>query len=271
MKISVNDLHFAYPNGVEVLRELSFEISSGERVAIIGQNGAGKSTLVKHFNGLLKPSRGFVTIGDWDTQSHTVAQMAQRVGFLFQNPDEQIFKRRVFDEVAFGPSNLGLSPEEIERHVSAALSRVGLSDMREMHPYDLLPARRKLVALASVLAMETPILVLDEPTIGQDGRGLARLGALIDDLTQQGKTIITISHDMDFCAEHFERIMVMKQGRMLIDGATHDVFARFELLAEAFLEPPQMTRLGRALGLPETVTTVNEFLGAYAKTREPRH
>ncbi len=266
MNISVNDLHFSYPNGVEVLGGLSVEIGSGERLAIIGQNGAGKSTLVKHFNGLLKPARGAVNIGDRDTKNHSVAQLARCVGFLFQNPDEQIFKKRVFEEVAFGPDNLELSPEEIEKRVSTALAQVGLSDMRERHPYDLLPAQRKFVALASVLAMDTPILVLDEPTIGQDRYGLTRLGTLIDDLAQQGKTIIAISHDMDFCAEHFERFLVMKQGRIVMDGAKHQVFSHNELLAKAYIESPQMTRLALALELPGPVTTVNEFADVYAKT-----
>ena len=266
MNISVKDLYFSYPGGTEALRGISLEIHSGQRVAIVGQNGAGKTTLVKHFNALLRPTRGTVTVGDWNTRTHTVAQMAQRVGFVFQNPADQIFNQRVADEVAFGPRNLRLAQAEIECRVKASLERVGLTDMRDAHPYDLLPAQCKWVALASVLAMDTPILVLDEPTIGQDGRGLVQLGALIDGLAQAGKTIVAISHDIDFCAEHFERFIVMKEGRAILDGDKKEVLVQRELLAETFVEPPQITRLGLALELKRPVTTVSEFLENFAKT-----
>jgi energy-coupling factor transport system ATP-binding protein len=260
VKVSIRNLHFNYPNGVEALRGVSLEITGGERVAIVGQNGSGKTTLAKHLNALLRPTRGEVMIGDWDTRTHTAAQMARRVGLLFQNPDEQIFKNRVADEVAFGPHNLGLASAEVERRVDDALERTGLGGVRDAHPYELLPVQRKWVALASVLALETPVLVLDEPTTGQDARGLARLGALAGELARAGRTIVLVTHDIDFCAEHFERVIVMGQGRVLIDGAKHDVLSRAELLAETFVEPPQITRLGTALGWTDPVMSVEEFV-----------
>jgi energy-coupling factor transport system ATP-binding protein len=263
MNISIKDLHFTYPTGVEAVRGVSLEMRAGERVAIIGQNGAGKTTLVKHLNGLLRPTRGEVHVGDWNTREHPVAHLARRVGFLFQNPDEQIFKNRVADEVAFGPRNLGLTRVEIETRVQTALERTGIAELADAHPYDLLPTLRKWVALASVLAMDTPILVLDEPTTGQDARGVAHLGALVDELARSGKTVIAISHDIDFCAEHFDRVVVMKQGAVIADGEKHAVLGQSATLAETFVEPPQITRLGLALELPKTVTTVEEFLEAF--------
>lgn len=266
MNISIRDLRFAYPSGADVLRGISLEIRGGERVAIIGQNGSGKTTLAKHLNGLLRPARGEVIIGDWNTRERTVAQMARRVGFLFQNPDEQIFKNRVADEIAFGPQHLGFTQIEIESSVTSALERTGLVAQRDAHPYELLPSQRKWVALASVLIMDTPILVLDEPTTGQDARGLARLGALVDDLSHQGKTIIAISHDMDWCAEHCERVVVMNQGRIEADDEKRHIFPQVDLLAKTFVEPPQITRLGAALELPP-VMTIDEFLTALIETR----
>lgn len=265
MNIAMRDVHFSYPNGVEALRGITLEIHSGEGVAIVGQNGSGKTTVAKHLNGLLRPTRGEVLIGDWNTCKHTTAQLARRVGFMFQNPDEQIFKNRVADEVAFGPRNLRLDSTEVERRVASALERTGLAGVSESHPYELLPARRKWVALASVLAMEPPILVLDEPTTGQDAHGLARLTTLVEELGREGRTIVLVTHDIDFCAEHFERVIVMGEGQMLADGERHAVLARRDLLARTRVDPPQMLRLGEALGMDSPILTVPEFLAQLVK------
>ena len=265
MNISVRDLTFTYPSGMAALHDVSLDISSGERVAVVGQNGSGKTTLAKHLNALLRPTRGQVLIGDWNTREHSTAQFARRVGFLFQNPDEQIFKNRVADEIAFGPRKLGLEPSEIEARVTSALERTGLAAQRNAHPYEVLPSERKWVALASVLAMDAPILVLDEPTTGQDARGIARLSALVNDLARQGKTVVTITHDLDFVAENFDRVIVMGQGRVLLDGDAHHVLAQSDLLAQTSVEPPQITRLGLALRLPETTLTVDEFLRLWTR------
>jgi energy-coupling factor transport system ATP-binding protein len=260
MNISIRDVHFGYDAAQTVLRGIAIEIHRGERVALIGQNGSGKTTLVKHLNGLVRPTRGEVIVGDWNTRAHSVAQMARRVGLVFQNPEEQIFKNRVADEIAFGLANLGLTRDEIAQRVDAVLTRTALTACRDAHPYELLASQRRWVALASILALDTPILILDEPTTGQDAAGLTRLGALVNELTREGKTIIAITHDMDWCAEHFDRVIVLKQGRVLVDGDPHQIFAQTDLLAETFIEPPQITRLGMALGFSETVLTVDEFL-----------
>jgi energy-coupling factor transport system ATP-binding protein len=221
--------------------------------------------LAKHLNALLHPTHGEVWIGDWDTRSTTTTKLARCVGFLFQNPDLQIFKNRVEDEVAFGPRQLKLDRVEIETRVESALARAGLAAMRDVHPYELQPSERRWVALASVLAMETPILVLDEPTTGQDAHGIARLGTVIEECRRASKTVIILSHDMDFVAEHCKRVIVMGQGRIVLDGKTHQVLAPRERLAATLVEPPQITRLSLALGLKEAALTIEEFL----RTKNP--
>jgi energy-coupling factor transport system ATP-binding protein len=262
MQLALQNVHFAYAPDAVALRGVDLSIAPGERVAIIGANGAGKTTLVKQFNGLLKPQQGRVLVGDWDTRARTVAQMARRVGLVFQNPDDQLFKQTVADEVAFGPRNLGFDAAHAARAVDAALAAVGLSAAAETHPYDLSTAQRKLVALATILAMETPVVVWDEPTIGQDGQGLQRLGEIVAKLHENGRTIITISHDIDFCADYFERIVVMAQGRIIADGPATAVFAQQDVLAQASVTAPQLARLGAALNLPGVPLGIDAFIAA---------
>jgi energy-coupling factor transport system ATP-binding protein len=218
----------------------------------MGQNGAGKTTLARHLNGLLRPTAGTVLVGDWSTRERTVAEMARRVGYVFQHPEHQIFKRNVRDEVEFGPRNLRWPAARVADSARLALAVTGLTEHAERHPHDLLPAQRKLVALASILAMETPIVVLDEPTSGQDATGIELIGAIIEDLRAEGRTIITISHDPDFCAEHSDRLLVLKDGQVLVDGPPEFVFARGELLAESAVALPQITRLAERMSLPVT-------------------
>lgn len=260
MNLIIDDVSFTYPAGAEALRGISLQIGEGEAVAIVGENGAGKTTLVKHFNGLLKPTRGRVTVGDWDTQTHTVARMAARVGYVFQNPDDQIVERTVADEVAFGPRRLGQSEADVAANSAASLAMVGLSDEAQTHPYDLSAPQRKLVTLASVLAMRTPIVIFDEPTMGQDARGVALIGAIIEELKREKRTVIIITHDIDFCAAHFERVVAMADGRVLIDGPAGDVLTRADLLATTNVEPPQLIRLAQALGLSAAPLTIDGLI-----------
>lgn len=268
MRLEARDLHFQYPGGVTALNGVSLQVEAGESVAILGENGAGKTTLAKHFNGLLKPQRGTVQVGNWDTAKRTPADLASRVGFSFQNPDDQLFERTVRRELAFGPRNLSLSEEEVQRRVRLAARQVGLEDHLDTHPYDLHATHRKFVALAATLAMETSILVVDEPTTGQDARGIARLSELLGNLRSEGRTLITISHDVDFCAENFERAILMTGGRILADGPMGEVLQQREKLAQAAIEPPQMLRLAGSLALPAAPLTVEEFLQAYRAGRD---
>lgn len=267
MKIEIKDLHHTYPGGVKALNGISLTIESGEQVAIVGQNGAGKTTLVKHLNGLLLPTCGSVLIGDWDTSKYQVAKLASRVGYVFQNPDEQLFTKTVHQEVAFGPKNLGYEPGKVEALVNDALTLTELSAQKETNPYDLSPTWRKMVALASIIAMDTPIIIFDEPTTGQDAANIARMANVIAALRARGKTVITITHDIDFCAENFERVIALAQGKILLDGPANQVLGQQEILAQTYVDPPQLTRLGLRLGLPETVRSQEQFLTAYKKYR----
>jgi energy-coupling factor transport system ATP-binding protein len=260
MNIEIEDLHFTYPSGLEALQGITLKIESGEQVAIVGQNGAGKTTLVKHLNGLLQPTRGQVLIGDWDTAQHSVAKLASRVGYVFQNPDEQLFSRNVGTEVAFGPKNLGYDGEQVQAQVKDALALTELSDKTETNPYDLSATWRKMVAIASIISMDTEIVIFDEPTTGQDAVNIARIANVIAKLRQRGKTLITITHDIDFCAENFERVIAMSQGEILLDGKATDVLGQDKILATTYVDPPQLTRLGKRLGFDKTVRNQEEFL-----------
>jgi energy-coupling factor transport system ATP-binding protein len=265
MRIEINDLHFSYPTGVQALRGVSLTIEAGEQVAIVGQNGAGKTTLVRHFNGLLQPTSGDVKIGDWDTRGYSVAKLASRVGYVFQNPDEQLFSRDVKTEVAFGPKNLGYSSEQVAVLVNEALAMTELSEKTETNPYDLSPTWRKMVAIASIIAMDTPIVIFDEPTTGQDAANIARIANVIKVLRGRGKTVVTITHDIDFCAENFERVIAMSQGKILLDGKANEVLGQEGILATTYVDPPQLTRLGKRLGFKETVRNEEEFLSVLKK------
>lgn len=265
MNIEIKDLHFTYPTGVEALRGISLNIASGEQVAIVGQNGAGKTTLVKHLNGLLQPTSGHVLIGDWDTKKHSVAKLASRVGYVFQNPDEQLFSKTVGAEIAFGPKNLGFDEERVNMLVNDALALTELSNKTETNPYDLSATWRKMVALASIISMDTDIVIFDEPTTGQDAVNVARIAHVIAELRRRGKTVITITHDIDFCAENFERVIAMSQGKILLDGSANDVLGQEEILATTYVEPPQLTRLGKRLGFIKTVRNQEDFLDALNK------
>ncbi len=267
MKIQLESVSFTYPGGVEALRDIDLFIKSGDAVAFIGENGAGKSTLAKQVNGLLKPSYGRVFVGDWQTSNRSVAQMAGRVGFVFQNPDEQLFARSVREEVAFGPRNLGREEYTISEDVEMALKQVGLDRAINRHPYDLPTPERKLLTIAAILAMRTPVVILDEPTMGQDAQGIARIGRIVSDLKAEGRTVITISHDIDFCAEHFPRVIVLSSGRIVADGVPSEVYYQESMLENAGVIPPQIARLSINLGLPSGALTDQEFIQIYKEHR----
>jgi energy-coupling factor transport system ATP-binding protein len=256
MSIETTGLGFVYPDGTRALEGVDLRIATGERVAIVGQNGSGKSTLVRQFNGLLRPGEGEVRVDGQPIGRRHVADMARLVGVAFQNPDRQIFAGRVSAEVAFGPRNLGLDGDALAAAVAAALESVGLTDVSDANPYDLGYSRRKLLALASVLAMSTPIVVLDEPTTGQDARGVTRIRSIVADLWAAGRTVIAISHDMRFVAETFERVVVMRAGRIVLDGTRDEVFGEpsWPILASTYLEPPLAARVGAGEGLGSTPT-----------------
>jgi energy-coupling factor transport system ATP-binding protein len=259
---------FVYPDGTRALEGVDLALPAGERVAIVGQNGSGKSTLVRHLDGLLRPTEGRVLHDGVDIAGARVAALAARVGIVFQNPDRQIFAGKVRDEVTFGPRILGRSADEAARATTAALEAVGLTDATDANPYDLGYSRRKLLAVASILAMDTPVLVLDEPTTGQDARGIARVQAVVASVAAAGRTVIAISHDMRFVAESFDRIVVMGSGRVLLDGSPEDVFgeASWPVLASTYLEPTHAAVIGARSGLGATPTEAALVAALAART-----
>ncbi len=252
VSIQVKGLVHRYAGGVEAVRGVDLAIAPGERVAIVGQNGSGKSTLVKHLNGLLRPTSGQIVIGDRDAADSLVSDLAHTVGFVFQDPDDQLFHSRVDREVAFGPRNLGLNGQQTTQLVDAALKMTALADQIATNPYDLDLSTRKLVALAGVLSTEAPVLVLDEPTMGQDGPGKRRIGSILSAWARVGRTVVAITHDMEFAARYFERIVVMRQGEVVLDGAPEAVFApsNATVLESTGLRPPPAARIAARMGLP---------------------
>ena len=267
--IEIRGLVHRYVTGVDALRGIDLEIPPGQAVAIVGQNGSGKTTLVKHLDGLLDATSGEVRVGGRSVRGTPVHRMAATVGFVFQNPDDQLFSRSVERELAFGPRNLRLSKPEAQRLVEAALEAIGLTSERSANPYDLNVSARKLIALGSVLATDPPILVLDEPTTGQDAPGIARVGAIVEALRTAGRTVIAITHDMEFAARHFERVVVMRQGEIIADGPPAATLAASaaELLASTGLTPPPAARVAGLLGLDLVPASAAQLLAGLATAR----
>ena len=242
----ISDLHFSYVPGRELFKGINLTLDN-RPTAIIGQNGAGKTTLVRILKGLLKPTSGNLMFRNQNIASKTVAELAGAVGYVFQNPDDQIFKYKVLDEVMFGPLNIGMSQKDAEKSSRAALELVGLTDAADKNPYDLELSERKMVAIASVLAMNTDVIILDEPTIAQDYKGREKIKEIIRSESQKGKLVIAILHDMDFVAEAFSRVIVMAQGEILDDGIPAEIFAHSDILEKAALAPPHLMALKEAL------------------------
>lgn len=267
--VEVTDLVFDYPSGVRALDGVGLRIESGECLAVVGQNGSGKSTLVRHFVGLLRATSGEVQVGGQPVGRRHVAELARTVAIAFQNPDRQIFAGTVRDEVAFGPRNLGQRGTALEQGVNAALLAVGLEGHAGANPYDLGYSRLKLLSLASVMAMRTPMVILDEPTTGQDARGVHRVEGIVRDLAAAGTTIVVISHDMRFVAETVPRVVVLLAGRVVADASPEVVFAEegWPVLRSTYLEPPLAARLGASLGLGSTPTD-GSFLDRATKRNE---
>ena len=260
--IEVKDLHHRYPNGCHALRGVSMTIDKGEFVAIIGQNGSGKTTFVKHLNGLLRATTGTVHVAGRDVSKHKVSEMARVVGYCFQNPDHQIFCDTVYNEVAYGPRNLHLSQPEIEERVIEALGAVGLLHLQASMPRDLSKGQRQRLAVASVLSMRPEVLIVDEPTTGQDYRDGVDMLTLVQRLNQAGHTVLFITHDMPMVARFAQRVIVFRDGQLLLDGTTREVFGQADELRTTFLAPPQITSLAQALPefFPDTVLSVAEMV-----------
>ncbi len=256
--VNVQNLSHVYQDGTRALNDVDLEIRRGEFVGILGQNGSGKTTLVKHLNGLLKPTKGTVTVAGLDTRRASIAEMALAVGYIFQNPDSQIFKMKVEEELAFGPQNVGLSEQEVEKRVKAAAEDLEIAHLLEKNPFFLSKGEKQRVAVAAVMAMQPDILVLDEPTTGQDFKRAKEIMDLAVRLHNEGQTVIVITHDMNLAAEYCDRVVIMEGGRVLLDAPTREAFLAEDKLKTSSLRPPQITMLGSALGYPRAWLTVDE-------------
>ncbi len=257
--LQIRDLHFGYDPANPVLNGISVEIGAGEMVALIGQNGSGKTTLAKHVNGLLRPFHGTIHHFGQDSTSQTVGELARTIGYVFQNPDHQIFSPTVREEIAVGPRNLGLPEGEIERRVNEALLRFHLQPYADKQPALLSFGLRRKVSVAAVVAMETAVLILDEPTTGLDWHSTQELMAILHELQANGRTILIITHDMRVVADYVPRCLLLQNGRLLADSPTRTLFQQTDLLRQAQIEPPQVVQLAHRLNLPDPILTVAEF------------
>ena len=255
--IEVDDVHFSY-NGAEALRGVSLTIRQGEFVALLGQNGSGKTTLARHLNALLRPTEGLVRVGGRDAAGCTPADLARTVGYVFQNPDHQIFAPTVREEVSFGPRNIGLSGQEIESSVGEALEAVDLLGYEDEDPFSLTKGERQRVAVASILAQRPALIILDEPTTGLDGPQQRRMMDLLARLNAEGHTVLIITHSMWAAASYAHRVVLLDEGLVLADGPARELFGRPDLLAQASLRAPEIVPIGREFA-GETFLTPDEM------------
>ncbi len=256
---------FRYPDGTVALRDINLKLSEGDFVALIGQNGSGKTTLSKCLNGLFKPTEGRIVVDGLDTRYTSITKMAVRVGYVFQNPDHQLFNSTVWDEIAYGPRNIQLPKAEVEERVLEAAEVVGLDKSYfEQHPFFLPKGLRQRVAIASILALRPHMIIVDEPTTGQDVKQSLEIMDFLTRLhDERGHIIIIITHDMPIVARYAKRTVLMAHSQILADGPTRAVFAQTDILAEAFVEPPQITQLAQRaadLGFAPGTLSVQEML-----------
>ncbi len=262
--IDVQHLDHSYPNGFVAIKDVSLEIPKGDFVGFIGQNGSGKTTLAKHFFGLLRPTKGKVLVEGRDIIKTPVVDLARKIGYVFQNADDQIFSSTVVDEVAYGPKNMGFSKSEIIEAVNRSLSELGILHLKSQHPLSLSWGDRQKVAISSVLANGPNILILDEPTTGQDLRGGHEILSTCQKLNEQGKTIIVITHNMELVAEYCKRVYLLYEGQILSEGPVDSVFMSVDTLRQSYITPPQITRLAALISdaipdFPTNIMTVNQL------------
>ena len=245
--IELQDVSFIHQNGLTALDKVSLKVEAGETVAIVGENGAGKTTLVKHVTGLLKPSRGTVLVDGVDTRASSTAALSRKVGIAFQNPDHQLFSESVEEEMAFALRNFGFTPELVENRVSWGLRLFGLEEYRKASPLVLSGGEKKRLTLACILAWDPDVVILDEPTVGQDAIQKEKLAGTIKMLGSKGKTVIVVSHDIEFLWPIQPRVVVMKGGRILGDGPASRLMQEKELLSTARVAQPQLVTLYQEL------------------------
>lgn len=263
--IEVRDLTYIYPGPPEVmaLKKVNLKIYEGEFVGIVGQNGSGKTTLVKNIVGLLKPTEGKIFFKGKDISNMSTGEIVRKIGLVLQNPDHQLFTLSCKDEIAFGLKNIGVAEEEISKKVKDALKMVGLEGEADTYPFRLSFGDRRKLTVAAAIAMEPEVLILDEPTTAQDYRGRYMLADIAKKLNRMGRTVVMISHDMDLVARYADRLVVMKDGEILLDKPIREAFQEVDILEEAFLKPPQITMLAlklRDYGVYGGILSADELL-----------
>ncbi|WP_339226811.1 ABC transporter ATP-binding protein [Oceanobacillus sp. FSL K6-2867] len=252
--LSLKNVSYTYANGYEAVQDVNLDFELGESVAIIGQNGAGKTTTVKLMNGLLTPTKGDVFVDGVSTKEATTAKISRKVGYVFQNPDDQIFQDTIYKEIAYGPKSQKLGAREVEDRVRSAAEICGLTESLQEHPYNLPYSKRKFITIAAVLAMDPNVIILDEPTAGQDRESLERLGNIIKSLSNHHKTVITITHDMEFVVREFKRVIVFADKQKRRDASPMEIFWDEQLLEFSDLKQPYICQLAAILGYRDVLT-----------------
>ena len=243
--LSTKNLSYTYPDGTHALKNVNMEIIKGQKVAIMGPNGAGKSTLFSHFNGLTEPTSGHIELDGkrMKYDKDTLLEVRQKVGIVFQDPNDQLFAPTVKEDVAFGPMNLGLSYEEVSKRVDEALELVGMEKFKDKTPHHLSGGQQKRVAIAGIIAMRPEIMILDEPTAGLDPEGVEKVLNILNNLNKEGMSIVISSHDIEMVNEFAQKIFVLNEGKILASGNKEEIFSNKELLKKAHLKTPITTEI----------------------------
>ena len=273
--LSVKNLSYTYPDGTRALKNVNMEIFKGEKVAIMGPNGAGKSTLFSHFNGLTEPTSGYLELDGkkMEYDKKTLLEIRQKVGIVFQDPNDQLFAPTVKEDVAFGPMNLGLDYEEVEKRVDEALELVGMKKFRDKTPHHLSGGQQKRVAIAGIIAMRPEIMILDEPTAGLDPQGVDQVLAILNNLNKEGMSIVISSHDIEMVNGFAEKIFVLHEGEILASGDKHEIFSDKELLKKAHLKAPITTEIlyrlkEKGFDVDTTKININEVVDEIMKIKK---
>lgn len=259
--LEVKNLKYSYNSDYQALKGVSLKINRGDMVALLGKNGAGKSTLFLNLNGIYQPDEGKVFIDGEELKydKKSLLKFRQKVGIVFQNPDDQIFAPTVEEDVAFGPLNLGLSMEEVQDRVEEALARVGMSGFEKTAPHHLSGGQKKRVAIAGILAMKPEIMVLDEPTAGLDPQGVVDLSILLKELNAEGITILISTHEVDLVPDYANKVFVLVDGLLIGDGTPKEIFSQPEILEKANLKVPIVTELFQQLEDEEGIDMENDY------------
>ncbi|GEO70058.1 energy-coupling factor ABC transporter ATP-binding protein [Levilactobacillus acidifarinae] len=261
--VELKNVSFSYDGQKQIVHDINLAFTAGTATAIIGQNGAGKTTTVKMMNHLLVPTQGQILVNGEDIHDRTTAQVAHHVGYAFQNPDDQIFNNSIQKEIEFGPKRDNLPQDQLQKRVQVAAKMTGLSEHLDEHPYNFPYSLRKFITIASILAMNPETYIFDEPTAGQDHLSRQRLSKIITQLVAQQKCVIVITHDMNFVAENFNRVIVLSEHQVLADDTPQAIFSQPKLMTRANIEPPEALSIARRVHMatrPLTVTTLVDAL-----------